>query len=174
MSSSHRHLGSVNRAVRAGSRLAHGPLLGRDGYLLLDTTCSEPCARHSYGFRGGQRRPSSEGVKGTAGGGGEDKERSGTGAALTPEQPALQESGPSTRRACHEQARYRRNSDKSARQTMASTDDNNILAWRTIMSWARRSIPSRARRLLSSTRAAAPITTSAFSTASNNPLKRPG
>ena len=31
----------------------------------------------------------SGGVKGTAAGGGEDKERSGTGAALTPERPVL-------------------------------------------------------------------------------------
>lgn len=34
----------------------------------------------------------SGGVRGTAGGGGEDKERSGTGAALTPERPVLEES----------------------------------------------------------------------------------
>jgi hypothetical protein len=39
-----------------------------------------------------------QGVKGTAAGGGEDKERSGTGAALTPQRPALNEKEPSAGR----------------------------------------------------------------------------
>ena len=37
----------------------------------------------------------SEGVKGTGGAGGEDKERSGTGAALTPQRRALEGKRPS-------------------------------------------------------------------------------
>ena len=48
----------------------------------------------------GFRRPGSarhrEGVKGTGEAGGEDKERSGTGAALTPKRGALQGRQPST------------------------------------------------------------------------------
>jgi hypothetical protein len=50
------------------------------------------------GFRRLRARGNSEGVKGTGGGGGEDKERSGTGAALTPERPALNEKKSSTGR----------------------------------------------------------------------------
>ncbi len=43
------------------------------------------------GFRRLAARGISEGVKGTGGAGGEDKERSGTGAALTPKRRALNE-----------------------------------------------------------------------------------
>ncbi len=45
------------------------------------------------GFRRLEARGISEGVKGTGGVGGEDKERSGTRAALTPKRRALKESG---------------------------------------------------------------------------------
>lgn len=48
------------------------------------------------GFRPHGARGISEGVKGTAAGGGEDKERSGTGAALTPKRRALEERQSST------------------------------------------------------------------------------
>lgn len=48
------------------------------------------------GFRRPGARGISEGVKGTGGAGGEDKERSGTGAALTPKRRALDGKRPST------------------------------------------------------------------------------
>jgi hypothetical protein len=48
------------------------------------------------GFRPQGARGISEGVKGTPAGGGEDKERSGIGAALTPKSRALRGKRPST------------------------------------------------------------------------------
>lgn len=73
------------------------PLFRKKVYETVAGTRGEPTDSAFHGFVVAGARGISAGVKGTGEAGGEDKERSGTGAALTPKRRALEGNGPSTK-----------------------------------------------------------------------------